>query len=283
MSRLFFTKIKKKLHGVNPDLVIAFEPEGGIMANRIFASRIPIVSMFHNHIDNFQQTIVEFGNELSKTILCVLLPEYAETLKTMLPKGKVVSIANLVPQSDQRPHYENKKIINVARFHYQKRQTLLLDAFKKALETHPDWTLEVWGTSPFPTEIEKVRNQINALGIEDHVFLRGTSHNIEAELKSASIFAFPSAFEGFPLAMTEAMAIGLPVVGCKDCAGVNTLKNGFLTDPTPEEFAKGLVCLMDNIDLREKLGRQAKKDMEEYAPEKIWDQWELLIQECLAK
>ncbi|MDY2868165.1 MAG: glycosyltransferase, partial [Mesosutterella sp.] len=89
--------------------------------------------------------------------------------------------------------------------------------------------------------------------------------NVPSKLKNASIFAFPSEYEGFSLALAEAFAMGLPAVGCKDCPSVNSLikneSNGLLTDPTPEAFAEGLAKLMGSEELRRKYGAQGREDI----------------------
>ena len=61
-------------------------------------------------------------------------------------------------------------------------------------------------------------------------------------VSNASVCAFPSKYEGFPLALTEAMSAGLPCVGFKSCTGVNGLivdgENGFLVEDGICDFAK---------------------------------------------
>ncbi len=130
-------------------------------------------------------------------------------------------------------------------------------------------------------------HKIVASGLNERFTLCGTTNHIKEKLLSASIFAFPSKHEGFPLALTEAMSLGLPAVGCKDCSGVNTLikdgKNGLLCDPTAESLAEALRKLMRDQDLRRRLGAQAKEDMKEFAPERVWDQWEDLLTELVEK
>ncbi len=100
-------------------------------------------------------------------------------------------------------------------------------------------------------------------------------------LCKADIFAFPSAYEGFPLALTEAMSVGLPSVGFRNADGVNELihhnVNGILCNDGVENFARGLSILMDSRELRKKLGNKAKEDMKQYKPNRIWDTWEKLI------
>ena len=75
--------------------------------------------------------------------------------------------------------------------------------------------------------------------------------------------------------------MGLPAVGCTDCPCVNTLikdnSNGFLTPPTPKDYAHALKLLMLDLEKRKELGKQAKIDMKKYSAEKVWNSWEQLI------
>ena len=109
----------------------------------------------------------------------------------------------------------------------------------------------------------------------------GVTNDSKAVLKKAAIFAFPSAYEGFPLALTEAMAAGLPCIGLKSCLAVSQLvednKTGILTDQSVGKIAIALERLIRDEKLRVRLGMNAEKSMEAYAPGKIWDQWEELL------
>lgn len=100
-------------------------------------------------------------------------------------------------------------------------------------------------------------------------------------MRQSDIFAFPSVHEGFGLAIAEAMSIGLPCVGLKTCSAVNELivdgDNGFLAENFVEDFAAKLRLLMDDAELRARMGRAGHEMMKQYTPEKIWDQWEELI------
>lgn len=62
--------------------------------------------------------------------------------------------------------------------------------------------------------------------------------------KETDIFAFPSHHEGFPLALTEAMGVGIPAVGYRSCPAVNELihdgEDGYLTDDGAAPFAEAL-------------------------------------------
>ena len=113
----------------------------------------------------------------------------------------------------------------------------------------------------------------------------GTTDKPFDVLRKSDIFAFPTVYEGFGLALAEAMSVGLPCVGLKTTSAVNELIvdgiNGFLTDSTPEDFAAKLKILMDDQNLRAKMGKAGHEMMKQYAPSKIWGQWESLITEVV--
>ena len=106
-------------------------------------------------------------------------------------------------------------------------------------------------------------------------------HNVLERLRYSDIFVLPSESEGFSLALTEAMSVGLPVVGYKNCSSVNALivngKNGFLCEDGIDDLAEKLSVLMQNKNLRVRFGVNSHEMMKEYAPKKIWDKWENLI------
>ena len=109
----------------------------------------------------------------------------------------------------------------------------------------------------------------------------GETKDIINKLMDGDIFAFPSKFEGMPLALMDAMSVGLPAIGYKSCASVNELIidnfNGFLCDDGIDDFADKLKLLTSDADLRRKLGGNARESMKAFAPGKIWDEWEALI------
>ena len=109
----------------------------------------------------------------------------------------------------------------------------------------------------------------------------GPTNEIQQKLKSGSIFAFPSEYEGLSLALLEGMSAGLPVVGCLDCPSMKSMiqdnVNGFLVQPQPKEFAEALARLMDSFELRQRLGKQSKETSKKFSPDVIWQKWDALI------
>ncbi len=156
-----------------------------------------------------------------------------------------------------------------------------IEAFNKITRDYPDWEVEFYGDVMDEDYLSYCNQLIAKYGLSNKVRYKGVTSKVYDVLKTASIFAFPSSFEGFGLALAEAMSAGLPCVGFKSCSAVNEIikdgSNGILCDDTIEDFARGLAELMDDADKRQQYGKQAKEDMKKYAPENIWKQWEELI------
>ena len=275
----------------SPDVIIAFQPES-VHLIRCFAKlEIPVIAMSHNATDIFlpnnQPPCIRESLQETAAIQ-VLMPRYVDEVKRILPQANVVHIPNPVPQTEKIANRSAHTIINCGRIVYQKHQELLVEAFSLIANQYPDWNVKIFGGSSEDSKRAKNLQQlINSRGLSERVLLCGPTKDVFSELEKASIFAFPSRHEGFSLSLTEAMTMGLPAVGCKTCPSVNELirdgANGYLCDDTPMAFARGLSRLMESELLRTQFGNTAKKDMQSYAPDVIWDMWERLLDSVARK
>ena len=145
--------------------------------------------------------------------------------------------------------------------------------------------MDICGDTYDKAYVTMVKSLISKNGLQDRVHLRGTTKNMGKVWQEADIFAFPSHHEGFPLALSESMGVGIPAVGFASCSSVNELikdqVNGFLVPDGAEAFSKALASLMKDSELRRKLGTGARESMKPYAPEVVWDSWDKLIKECI--
>jgi glycosyltransferase involved in cell wall biosynthesis len=94
-----------------------------------------------------------------------------------------------------------------------KGQWHLIRAFSLVHERFPRVSLCILGQG----ELEGyLRTLARDLGLEKSVVFMGFQENPFRHLAASTLFVFPSLFEGFPNALAEAMACGLPVISC-DC------------------------------------------------------------------
>ncbi|MEM7688715.1 MAG: glycosyltransferase [Pseudomonadota bacterium] len=117
----------------------------------------------------------------------------------------------------------------------QKQQDVLLRAFAQVSDKHPEWRLKFFG-EPYGKDATTLEALATDLGISKRVEIRPATPQIAKEFKKSGVFVLPSAFEGFPNSLAEALAHGMPAIGFQSCPGVNELildgKNGILVDDT---------------------------------------------------
>jgi GalNAc-alpha-(1->4)-GalNAc-alpha-(1->3)-diNAcBac-PP-undecaprenol alpha-1,4-N-acetyl-D-galactosaminyltransferase len=202
---------------------------------------------------------------------------------------KVRIIANPVPTApvsarpDQPNVAERMRIIAVGRFERHKGFDQLIDAFAGIAEEWPDWDLVIIGEGPERATLEAL---VRRHGVEDRVSLPGVVTDIHRELAVSHLMAFPSRYEGFPNALAEGMAAGLPAVGHKGVSGVEDLivdgKTGLLVDweRGTSAWAMALSALMGDARRRQELGDAARKHVVQWAPSRILELWQAVLTEA---
>ncbi|HAE65913.1 glycosyltransferase [Sphingobacterium multivorum] len=179
---------------------------------------------------------------------------------------------------------EKYRIIHVGRLDTEcKQQHVAISIFTDMAYKYPNWDLEFWGTG---ADFNRLKDQINHVGMERRIFLRGFTEDPLAKMRDADIFIFPSKYEGFGLALAEAMSIGLPSIGFSTCSGVNELiehgRNGFLANDTVE-MQYYLEQLIDQPELRQDMGLAGNRMIQCYNLKSMADGWLTLIHDVINK
>ncbi|MBR2694467.1 MAG: glycosyltransferase [Thermoguttaceae bacterium] len=289
----FNGRLDRAIAETAPDVILPFFIADLLAVTKCrSAERIPIVQMLHDTPEKAigpPSTVIR--NALDKTsCVQVLLESFLPGVRKCCDAETAV-IPNAVPQYSGQVRYREedaRRIVNIARLEpKQKQQHLLIDAFALLADAFPNWTLHCYGADQDGKYRLELEQQIIGLGLQKRVFLEGVTNRVEETLLSADIFAFPSAWEGFGIALLEAMRVGLPVVGFRSAPAVGELvkdgENGLLADDGAAGFAAALRRLIQDASLRRRLGENARVFAERYAPENIWDQWEELLTRVIRK
>lgn len=294
-----YFRFKQLIKKQKPDVIVCYFPTDLFNVTRFQNHNIPIIQMMHGYPPMILNKILK-KNILYKlwcrqsfrqvTTYQVLMNSYINTIDSFFEPKQVVRIANPVRQINEDEAtdltQEKKKIIYIARVEKDnKRPHILVEAFAQIAKEFPDWKVEIYGLRKYPDYDKEINDFILAHNLENQVFLMGYAKNVTEIYKNADIQGFPSACEGFSLAIADGMAFGLPHIGFKNAHSINELivndHNGYLVEDT-KEFAERLKELMSNKELRIRLGNNAKKDMQSYTPEIIINQWNELLKETVS-
>ncbi|MFE4700665.1 glycosyltransferase [Streptomyces sp. NPDC056738] len=170
-------------------------------------------------------------------------------------------------------------VVSVGRLTDQKGIDMLLDAWAEVAPLHPDWRLRIYGSGE---DEEILRKQCTALGLDESVDWMGRTSDVPGALRGGSVFVLSSRGEGFPLALMEAMAAGLPCAAF-DCApGVHEIvrdgEDGLLaTLGNTGELARRLDTLMSDKALRDSMGDAARANVQRFTTQEVVRRWEELF------
>ncbi|MFI5890215.1 glycosyltransferase family 4 protein [Actinoplanes sp. NPDC051513] len=210
----------------------------------------------------------------------------AAAVRELLGAGAppVLAIPNSVPEPQVAPARGDRKVVVAAgRLHPIKRYDLLVRAFAKVVTERRDWTLRIYGSGG---ESHQLGALIADLGLQNHVFRMGGYAPLDAEWVKGSIAAVTSDQESFGMTIVEAMRCGVPVVSTACPVGpVEIIDDGVdgLLVPTGDidAIAAALVRLMNDDELRVRLGAAARESARRYDPAPIAARYEELFQRHL--
>lgn len=295
----FHRRLGRHLAVTRPDAVIAFMPpavtalalaEPGVPLRRIASMHNAPEQDFDNP-DRWDPSALDRRRRRAAMarmdVVGVLLDEYRDWYPPA-EQSRIRVIPNAVTPVDPAAlagAARGPVVLAVGRLAAVKRHGLLIGAWARIIERFPGWELRIFGEGPLREALEV---QVAEAGVSDSVRLMGHTAEIGQEYLSAALLAHPAEFEGFPLAVTEALAAGLPVLGFDDCSGLNRLVadgvNGQLVagaglgpDKRQQAFAAALERLMADGQARAALSAAAPGSVAHYAPDRVVDLWEDVI------
>lgn len=172
-------------------------------------------------------------------------------------------------------------VLAVGRLNPVKNFGALVNAFAALADKYPDWDLVILGEGPERPALEAA---IRGRGAQARIFLPGIAGNVGEWYARADLFAMTSHSEGFPVALAEALAHGLPAVSFDCNTGPrDIIRHGIdgLLVPAGDSAAliQALERVMGDAHFREQLAARAPEARERFSIEKITRMWEDLFTE----
>jgi len=285
--------IRQTAKALEPDVIVSFTDTTNItVLLACIGLKVPII--ISERVDPSEHRI-GWGKNLLRAYIyprarMIVVPSHrvAKFFQTSL-QSKIRVIGNPIPAVTatvaRRADIGRKRVIAVGRYKPQKGFDLLIDAFALVADTYPDWDLNIVGEGP---ERPRLEAQLRRLQLEARVSLTGVVPDIFRELAQSDVMACSSRYEGFPNALAEALATGLPAVGYKGVSGVEELivhgHTGLLVDQRDGSagLAIAMSRLFDDGELRTRLGNAARQHVTQWAPDRIFFLWRGALLEAIS-
>lgn len=186
------------------------------------------------------------------------------------PAGRSLQEVRCSVKRDLGLAVDTALLVSVGRLDHQKDPLLLLQALRLLLEHEPDTHLVMVGDGVLRSRVEAF---VVEAGLQGKVTLSGTrpAAEIARLLRAGSAFALSSAYEGMPIALLEALAVGVPVattdVGEVRLVVREGLNGHIARTRTPEAFCEALTTVLRSHErLR---GRPCVQAVADYRAESV--------------
>lgn len=282
LSEYIYTvfNIRKVVKRERPDIVISWRANAGCFT-RLATIGLCCKVVYSERTDPYMETsaFLKFA-----TWVCgfsdggVFQTEKArDYYRRLAPKSVVIpnpfeckSLPEIVPISERM-----NEIACVGRFFIvQKRQDVLLEAFKKVHQRFPHYKLVFYGDG---ADLYKVK--LIAEGLRDAVVFKGAVKDVIEYVKNSRLLVLSSDYEGIPNVILEAFAAGTPVVST-DCSpgGAKVLIedeiNGFIVPcRNVDAIAEKSIQVITDDNLSLQFIEASRKKLAEFNYERIADRW----------
>ena len=153
----------------------------------------------------------------------------------------------------------------VTRLHDSKGNNYLVDAAALVLKERPKAKFFLVGEGPLLPDLQQ---QAQALGLGDRFVFHGFAKDVAAVVSAVDLSVFPSLWEGTPLTVFEALAMGKPIVATDADGLLDVLTNDhdavIVPKRDPRALATAIVRMTDDEALRARLGAEARRTGQQY-------------------
>lgn len=196
-------------------------------------------------------------------------------------KEGVVCDDVIIPNPLWMKEYPNRKPVKgyisaVGRLEEQKNYEEIIEAFEIVAENNDYATLHIFGDGPSK---EKLQKMIHEKNLQNRIILEGITKDVAAIYAISDMYVMFSHGEGYPNALMEALAMGVPVIS-SDCpvGGPRDMitdgVNGILVKCSDiNTFAERILDLLENSEMKAKFSKNAVKIRETNEFEEIYQQY----------
>lgn len=279
-------KLLKTVKKYNPDIIHVHSSKAGVLG-RIVGRILKVPTFYTPHAFSYLST----PNKIKRNIYLFI----EKIIKSIAPESKIIACSeseyfraieevgfrkenvhlynNSIPRilEDQLVLPDNfnqpsSYLCTIGRPSYQKNLHVLIEVVKNLHEKGFKETLVIVGAGYYSPELESVKGIISKFDLDDYILLLPWVKRSEALaiLSRAKLYLSSALYEGMPLSIIEAMALGIPIVasnvdGNKDLIVNGT--NGFLIDNMSiEDYSEKIIRILSNPKIKDLFSKQARLD-----------------------
>lgn len=236
---------------------------------------------FYGEASWFKRRVTKLGLRLPEKII-VLYDDWLRKIKDIEPAANVIVIPNWISTAPLPPGLdpsdamklfeiapEDFIVISVGSVGWRKGTLDILKAVPEVSRSVPRVRFIFAGNEEFPGQWTEIMEQVKANNLEEWVRFPGELPRevVISLLHLAHVFLLPSHSEGMPIAVIEAMKVGLPIVVTPVGAIPEMVQHEvsalMIPPDSPEAIAGSIIRLLGDEDLRKKLGRAAQSAFRE--------------------
>lgn len=219
----------------------------------------------------------QITNAQKLAALVLLTPEDAKDWEGVTKTFVIPNSIPLIPNDNSK--LDKKKAIIVGRYNDAKGYEYLVRAWKIVHQRHPDWIIDIYGSGELHDDVEQ---WIRDAQLQDCMIMHEPTSQIMEKYLESSICVVSSRYEGFSMAIVEAMACGVPCVSFDCPFGPRNIiingEDGILVEYLNTQALADNICkLIDNEALRKQLGSKAKINIHRFSQDEIMGRWMALF------
>ena len=289
LEKLLIKRLQSEIREIMPDVIVCPRAD---MLDYILKAKGDIPLIFESH-SSYKWIAMEkkgliwffkqyYYNRLVKQAQMVVALTEGDAIEWRKMTNHVNVIPNIVNlnHSGRYSNCQSKSVIFVGRLCLQKDIHSLLRIWSIVHQRFPEWHLHVYGNRG--EETESIFHAVE--GTNENISIHDPTSQIFDKYLESSMLLLTSLYEPFGLVLPEAMSCGLPVVAF-DCpygpADIITHGvDGFLVrNRNIKEFADKVCQLMENQELRDKMGKYGIVSSQRYDAHLIMPLWKQLFEQ----
>lgn len=236
--------------------------KGGIDNSRLIDTQSIVIKLFSKEFISLDIKTIKNSDEIT-----VVSNSCANELQEIYKiDRKIVVVGNGVDTNffviGKRKDVKKPYILYTGRLDSRKGLVDLIKSAKYVCREYADIKFILTGKGPIKNYLER---KINELGLKNNFYFAGfvDRSTLLEYYQNSTIYVLPSYYEGLPTTLLESMSCGIPSIAT-DVEGSSELiedgENGLLVPPgDPKRLAEAILRLLDDEELRERLGDNARK------------------------